>query len=258
MPFVLAISSFAVHGTASLKTLTSLLEEKILPVPSLLLNGLTNMSLIKKFEPPFEELLRGTFELAVNRDIELILYISYLGNASQADVILEMITTYRDHIKTIITDPVCGDHGRTYVPADVIEKWPHLIRESDLVFPNITELKILTGNQPGDDGSIDIYADQFIKMFPQPKLVITSIPGENTIGVSAHGKEPFSHHHALLAKNYGGTGDAFLGLFILNHYYKKVSFNDSLKAAAEQTYLLIKNSIEKNSNDLILAIPDII
>ncbi len=253
----MAISSFAVHGTASLKTLITLLGEKILPVPSLLLNGLTNMSLIKKFEPPFEELLRSTFELAVNRDLELILYIGYLGSPGQAKIILEMIDAYRDHIKIIITDPVCGDHGRTYVPAEVIEQWPHLIRKSDIVFPNITELKILTGNRPDAGGATEIYTDQFKKMFPGPKLVVTSIPGQNnSTGVAAFGDEPFSNYHTLLPKNYGGTGDAFLGLFILNHYYKNLSFNCSLKAAAEQTYLLIKNSIKKKSNDLVLEIPN--
>jgi len=147
-PYILAVSSFAVHGTASLKTFITVLGEKILPVPSLLLNGLTNMSLVKKFETPFKELLKGTFELAADRNLELILYIGYLGKAEQADIILEMASIYRDRIKTIITDPVCGDHGRKYVPDDVIARWPDIIRQSDLVFPNQTELKIVTGNAP--------------------------------------------------------------------------------------------------------------
>ena len=150
-PYILAISSFAVHGTASLKTFITILGEKILPVPSLVLNGLTNMALVKKLDIPFKELLEGTFELAVNRDLDLILYIGYLGKAEHADVILEMIDTYRSHIKMIITDPVCGDHGRAYVPEEVIAKWPSIIGISDMVFPNITELKILTGHQPGDN-----------------------------------------------------------------------------------------------------------
>jgi len=75
IPHTLAISSFAVHGTASLKTFISLLGDKILPVPSLLLNGLTNMTMVKKFDTPFRELLQSTFEVAVNRELDLILYI---------------------------------------------------------------------------------------------------------------------------------------------------------------------------------------
>jgi pyridoxal/pyridoxine/pyridoxamine kinase len=58
--------------------------------------------------------------------------------------------------------------------------------------------------------------------------------------------------HPILPKNFGGSGDAFLSLFILNHFYKGHLFNDALKLAADQTYRIIKNSIEKESDDLLL------
>jgi pyridoxine kinase len=256
IPHTLAISSFAVHGTASLKTFITLLGEKILPVPSLVLNGLTNMSLVKKFDIPFRELLRGTFELAVNRDLELILYIGYVGKAEQADIILEMIGTYHSHIKTVITDPVCGDHGRTYVPDEIIAQWPHIISKSDMVFPNFTEIKILTGHRADHNGNPGTYVEQFQKLFPQIQLVVTSIkPDEDHIGFEFHGHERFSYLTKMLPKSYGGAGDAFLALFILNRFYKQMSLNAALKMAADQTYQIIKNSIEKGSDDLILTIP---
>jgi len=254
-PYTLAISSFAVHGTASLKTFITILGEKVLPVPSLLLNGLTNMSLVKKLDIPFKELLQSSFDLAVSRDMDLILYIGYLGNAEQADIILEMINTYRTHIKTIITDPVCGDHGRVYVPDEVIAQWPHIINLSDMVFPNLTEIKILTGNKPDDNEDAGIYTEQFKELFPKTQLVVTSIKtGEESIGFQYHGEEPFSYSHKLLPKNFGGSGDAFLALFILNHFYKKLSIDAALKLAADQTYQIIKNSIDKGSDDLVLEI----
>jgi pyridoxine kinase len=253
-PYTLAISSFSVHGTASLKTFIALLGEKILPVPSLMLNGLTNMSLVKKFETPFKELLQSTFELAVHREMELILYIGYLGKAEQADIILKMINTYRSHIKVIITDPVCGDHGRKYVPDDVIERWPYIIRQSDLVFPNLTELKLLTGNEPDGGEVTENYVDLFQTLFPLTQLVVTSIKtAEDKIGIKFYGIKPFTYSHQLLPKNFGGSGDAFLSLFILNHFYKLQPFNEALKLAADQTYRLIKNSIDKGSDDLILV-----
>ncbi len=257
-PYTLAISSFAVHGTASLKTFISILGEKVLPVPSLLLNGLTNMSLVKKLDVPFKELLQSSFDLAVNRDLDLILYIGYLGNAEQADIIIEMINTYRSHIKTIITDPVCGDHGRVYVPDGVVTQWPRIISLSDMVFPNLTEIKILTGNEPDDNEDAGIYIEQFKKLFPQTQLVVTSIKtGEDNIGFQYHGRRLFSYSHELLPKNFGGSGDAFLALFILNHFYKRLSIDTALKLAADQTYQIIKNSIDKGSDDLVLEIPEL-
>ena len=253
-PYTLAISSFAVHGTASLKTFITILGEKILPVPSLILNGLTNMALVKKLDIPLKELLESTFALAVNRELDLILYIGYLGKVEHADVILEMIGTYHSHIKMIITDPVCGDHGRAYVPEEVIAKWPHIIDISDIVFPNITEIKILTGHQPDDKGDIGNYIEQFKNLFPHSQLVVTSIKnGEDTIGIQSCGDEDYSYSHPVLPKNYGGSGDAFLALFILNRFYKEMDFNAALKLAADQTYLMIKNSIDKGSDDLIIS-----
>jgi len=255
-PRILAISSFAVHGTASLKTFITFLGDKILPVPSLMLNGLTNMSLVEKFDTPFGDLLRSTFDLAVDRELELVLYIGYLGNAGQAAIISEMIATYRSHIKTIITDPVCGDHGRTYVPADVIAQWPALVKQSDMAFPNLTELKILTGYQPDDNQTIEVYVNQFKIQYPDTQLVVTSVPTGNGMGIMSYGDESFIYEHALLPKNFGGSGDAFLSLFMLSFFYGQASFNDALKLAAQQTYRIIETSIKNHSNDLLLITPD--
>lgn len=216
------------------------------------------MSLVKKFDTPFRELLQSTFELAVNRELDLILYIGYLGNAGQADIILEMITTYRSHIKIIITDPVCGDHGRIYVPYEVIAKWPDIVRISNMVFPNLTELKILTGHQPDDGGGTATYVKQFKQLFPKTQLVVTSIkPDEDTIGFEFHGNETFTYSHSALSKNYGGSGDAFVALFILNRFYKQMNLTAALKAAADHVHHIIKNSIANNSDDLILQLPQL-
>ena len=251
-PYVLAISSFAVHGTASLKTFITILGDKVLPVPSLMLNGLTNMSLVKKFDLHFEELLQSTLELALHRELKLIVYIGYLGTAGQAELIITMLDTYGVIIKTIITDPVCGDHGRSYVPDEVIKQWPAIIQKSDIAFPNITELKILTGFKPDDGQPVEACAQRFKRLFPHTKLVVTSVKKDDHIGISFYGNEAYEWRHPALPRNYGGTGDALLALFILNHYYRRLSFNDALKQAAFQTYHIIKNSIDSGSDDLLL------
>jgi pyridoxine kinase len=253
-PYILAISSFAVHGTASLKTFITILGEKILPVPSLLLNGLTNMSLIKKLDVPFEELLQSSFDLAVDRNLELILYIGYLGKAEQADIIIEMIYKYYRHIKIVIADPVCGDHGRAYVSDDVIAGWPKLIKLSDIVFPNMTEVKILTGNGAEGSENDEIYIEQFRQRYPGAQLVVTSVKtDDDQIGIKHFGKEEFSYSRPMLQGNYGGSGDAFLALFILNHFYKGADFSAALQTATDETWQMIKNSIDKGSDGLILT-----
>jgi len=254
--YVLAVGSFAVHGTASLKTFIAILGEKVLPVPSLILNGLTNMSLVKKFDPPFRELLQSTLDLAVSRDLELILYIGYLGKDEQANIILQMIEAYSDIIKTILTDPVCGDHGRTYVPQAVIDHWPPIIRHSDIVFPNITELRLLTGNAPDGADIVLDFAEQFTSLYPSTTLVVTSVVEGSAIGFQTFTNQSLKYLHQLLPRNYGGSGDAFVALFILNHFYRGQPFNEALRQAADQTYSFIKNSIELGADDLVLEIKE--
>lgn len=252
-PHVLAIGSFAVHGVASLKAFIAILGEKILPVPSIILNGLTNMSLIRKFDLPFRELLESSFEVVANRGIDIILYIGYLGKTEQAGIISEMITKYRGLIRYVITDPVCGDHGLTYVPGDIIEKWPLLIGLSDIVFPNLTEVRLLTGNSTDWDDNIEIYAQQFHQLYPGVHLVVTSIKtGEDRIGLRSFADEPYSYSLPVLSQNYGGSGDVFVAYFILYHFYKRHPFNEALKMAADKVYQIIEMSIMLKSDNLVL------
>jgi len=253
--YTLAISSFAVHGTASLKSFTSILGSRVLPVPTVMLNGLTNLPLVRKFDLPFRELLESTFELVVHRGQTVILYVGYLGKAEQIDILLETIGTYRSHIRTILIDPICGDHGKAYVSEEIIRRWPELIRVADLVFPNLTEMKLLTGHPAADTGLPDLYIQRFREQFPRVQVVATSLPlNDHEIGIGWHNQEdaPFTYSHPRLAKNYGGTGDAFVALFILQHYYYRLPMEDALKAAAHQTYLLIQYSIQRGADELLL------
>jgi pyridoxine kinase len=252
--YTLAINSFAVHGTASLKTIIRVLGSRVLPVPSLLLNGLTNMPIVRKVDLPFRDLLQSTLDLVVHRNQRVILYIGYLGKAEHADDILDMVQQYRSHIHLILTDPISGDHGRAYVPPEIIHRWPDLIRHSDFVFPNLTEIKLLCGHEPNGTETPKFYVSRFQELFPKVQLVVTSLQlDDHGIGVQWHGGDkPFTYSHPVLTKNYGGSGDTFLALFILFHFYRQMSMEESLKAAADQTYHIIGHSIRQGAEELIL------
>ena len=129
---VLAVNSLPVHGMAGLKAAISILGQRVLPVPTVLLNGLTNMPEVKKQFSNFEELLHGTFKLVEHRNLRVILSIGYLGLPSQVDVILEVLERYKKSIHLVFTDPVSGDHDKVYVPNEIIIRWPELVAKSDL------------------------------------------------------------------------------------------------------------------------------
>lgn len=249
----LAISSFAVHGTASLKTFISILGDRILPVPTLLLNGLTNMNMVNKIEYPFEELLKSTFELAEYRKLKLIIYIGYLGNENQAEIILNYLDKYKSIIKTIIVDPVSGDNGKLYVSETITEKWPMIIQIADFVFPNFTEIQYFTQNlDPYKVTPVNLI-DKFKVLFPKPTLVLKSMEmDQNRIGVLVHGKDNFNYSLNKIPKMFGGTGDLFLSLFILFHFYKKDNLKLAIMKAVDNTHFVIKESFENNSDDLLI------
>jgi pyridoxine kinase len=251
---VVAINSFAVHGTASLKAITTILGSRVLPVPSVILDGLTNLPGVKKFPSPLKDLLKGVFELVKYRKQEVILYTGYLGQADQINVILDIIAEYRQYIRFIICDPICGDHGKAYVPQDIIELWPNLLRTSDLIFPNITEVKLLLGLRGDEEGEDDVYIKELIEKFPGVNLCVTSIKrGNDEIGIQLFQKtSSYSYYHSLLGKNIGGSGDTFAALFILNHFYRQLSEKDALAKSAETTYQLIQKSIDAGADELII------
>jgi len=251
--YTLAISSFAVHGTASLKTFISVLGDKILPVPTLLLNGLTNMNLVNKIEYPFEELLKSTFELATFRELKLIVYIGYLGHENQAEIILNYLEKYKNIIKTIIVDPVSGDNGKLYVSENIIEKWPSIIQISDFVFPNFTEIQYLTQKMDPNIFSPVNILDKFKLLFPKPTLVLKSMEMDpNRIGVLVNGIDNFNYSLSKIPKMYGGTGDLFLTLFILFHFYQKDNLRLAIIKAVDKTHFVIKESFENDSEDLLI------
>jgi pyridoxine kinase len=254
-PHLLAISSFAVHGTASLKTFISVLGSHVLPIPSLMLNGLTNMAAVKKFAMPLAELLESTLELAALRKQQLVFYTGYLGSAGQVEVVMSMIKKYRDIISAVITDPVCGDHGRTYVPTEIVAAWPEIIKLSDIVFPNITELKLITGHAADGTESTSFYVDHFKQLYPGVKLMLSSYAtAENEIGIQLHDNDSvFEYGLPMLPQNFGGSGDLLLSLFIKHHFINNTRMEDALMRATIQTHQIIKHTIAKGSDELLLG-----
>jgi pyridoxine kinase len=251
---VVAINSFAVHGTASLKAITNILGSRVLPVPSIILNGLTNMPGVTKFPSPLPDLLRGTFELVKHRKQEVILYIGYLGSAEQIDLIIQLIDEFEEYIRFIITDPISGDHGKAYVPKEIISGWPKLIEKSDIVFPNLTEVKLLSGFNGDEEGDDALFIDKFHEKYPATDLVVTSIrKGNKEIGIQYYQKnKSFSYYHPVLPRNFGGSGDTFVALFIYFHFYQQLSEEKSLSMAADKVYDFIQKSVEANADELLL------
>ena len=74
----------------------------------------------------------------------------------------------------------------------------------------------------------------------------------NRIGVLVNGIDNFNYSLSKIPKMYGGTGDLFLSLFLLFHFYKKDNFRLAIMKAVDKTHFVIKESFENNSYDLLI------
>ncbi|MEM6628861.1 MAG: hypothetical protein AAF694_04280 [Bacteroidota bacterium] len=250
---ILAVHSYAIHGTASMKAFNSILGSRLLPVPSLVLTGLTNISGFKKTTVAFEDLLLGSLELARQQKQKLLFYVGYLGSPQQAEVILKGIHTYRDCIERVLVDPVSGDHGRVYVPPEIIEVWPSILQVAHWAFPNYTELQLLSGVGPQSGLIPREYLKIFGNRFPSLSVIATSIPDTHNleIGLLHKGVSEFIPI-TQLPQNYGGTGDVFAAIFVKKHFMQGLTLNESLHIAATETAKAIQFSIEQNSKELLI------
>ena len=116
----------------------------------------------------------------------------------------------------------------------------------------MTELKILTGHVATDPTTLQECATIFKSKYPNTKLVVTSIKQtDNTSGVAVLGNQDFYYTLEEMPKDYGGTGDALVSQFILNHFYKSMPFNEALKLATDKTYVMIKKSYEAGADQLL-------
>lgn len=249
---VLAIHSFATHGTASLKAFLSLLGTRVLPVPSLTLTGLTNLPGHEKLPLDLERLLAGSLALARHRQERLLLYVGYLGDPGQVGIIRHHYERHRDLIAALIVDPVSGDHGRTYVPEEVIAAWPDLLALADWALPNYHELGLYAGAAPG--ATPEATAAAFCRRFPQLRLLATSFPGPpDQMGVRLLGAGVDTcFYHEALSPPYGGTGDVFAAHFIHYHFYQQHPAPAAIVAAAQATLEIMRLSLAAGSPDLLL------
>lgn len=254
---ILTIHSFAVHGTASMKAVLSLLGTRVLPVPSLYLTGLTNIDGFIKTQTAFEELFMGSLRLARQRRESVLLFIGYLGSRSQVECILHGIQQYQDIIQDIIVDPVSGDHGKLYVPKEVWESWPSLLEKANWALPNYTELQLHSGLSMQEDIPAEAYIDAFRKRFPHLSFIATSLPHPEKmllhLSESSSGNI-YTFTHQRLSPAYSGTGDTFAAYFIYFCYIKGNLPQRAMELAALSTVQIIHQSTAKGSKDLIIEL----
>lgn len=147
-------------------------------------------------------------------------YTGYLGSTEQIAYVREIFhSLLRPGAKRIV-DPAMADGGKLYPAFDLeyVEAMKSLVREADIILPNITEACFLTGvpyretyDEAYIDGLLAALADLGAKT-----VVLTGVgyaPDTTGVVVCENGEKRY-YAHRRIAKGCHGTGDVYASAFV--------------------------------------------
>ena len=182
------------------------------------------------------------------------LYAGYLGEVKHVDQVIQIKKELLNKDAIFVLDPVMGDDGKLY-PAfndDYIKAIRRLVKEADIILPNLTEACFLT-----DTKYKESYNEEYIKDITNKlielgakKIVLTGIAYEKeATGVFVYDGNEFHHFvHSKINKSYHGTGDVYASTF-LGAYLGHEDLMKSAITAADFVVEAIKNTLNDPSHN---------
>ena len=196
------------------------------------------------------------------------IYIGYLGNARQADLVKELFTSFspgtepgRSPLRVI--DPAMADNGKLYrgVSSDMIGAMRRLVSLAGVITPNLTEGCLLTGTMYREDMNRDEIGELILKLSqlggtdeePIPELTRPVRKSVILTGMSFHEGEvgavcydaqtgEFSGcYNELVPGHFHGTGDIFTAV-ITGALTLGLSLQEATQLAVDFTLESIKHT----------------
>lgn len=172
------------------------------------------------------------------------IYTGYLGSVSLIDFTIRAIKQLKKENSLVIVDPAMGDKGKLY-PAfneEYALKMRELIKEADIILPNITEAAFMSGF-PYQDKYDKEYIEKLLKelsKYTSAKIILTDVSFQkNATGVYIYDNGYFQYYkHHKIGNGYHGTGDIFSSTFVAS-YLKNRELYLSVKMAADYVYRCI-------------------
>ncbi len=172
------------------------------------------------------------------------IYTGYLGSISLVDFTIAAIKQCKKENALVFIDPAMGDNGKLYptFDTDYAIKMRELIKDADIILPNITEACFMTG-VPYQDKYDQAYIEGLIKelcKYTNAKIIVTDVSfKKNTTGVYMYYDDTFHYYkHHKIGNGYHGTGDIFSSTFVASYMKNKDLFL-SVKIAADYVYRCI-------------------
>lgn len=171
-------------------------------------------------------------------------------SVKQYEYVIDFIETFRQQDTVFLADPVMADNGaiyNTYTP-EMVEGIKRLCTKADIITPNLTELKIISGE---DDIMLagEKMIDSGIK-----SVIVTGVVEDEKIANYVFSDGIVKRYETEFIKSatqggsFSGTGDIFSS-FVMGKILNGVSVFDAVEQAAGFISKAIKASDIKNKND---------
>ena len=147
-----------------------------------------------------------------------------------------------------------GDLGKIYVTynEDMLHRMKELVRKSDIITPNVTELCILAGVEYKENLTYE-ELNEYVRKIDGPELIV--VTGSNVCG--KYNNAIYDVKNELLEiidyeytrANYPGTGDLFTSLFI-GYLFKGESFSGAVKKSSKFISKCVKYTNTMNTDPI--------
>jgi pyridoxine kinase len=251
IPKIMAINDMSGVGRCSLTVIIPVMSAlgcQVCPLPTALLSNHSEYKEFYFFD--FTNHMEEYFSYWEKNDAFFdCVYSGFIGSEEQINIITDIINKVKEKNKEalVVVDPVMGDHGFTYATYndEMITKMSHLVKNADIITPNLTEAYILLGKKYKDEKvtipQVKEYLIELCNLGPKISVItgVTTEEGEH-INVCYNRDEdkfwmaPFEY----VDKRYPGTGDLFTSLF-LGYYMKGKSLPEAIEEAARFVSLAV-------------------
>lgn len=242
------ISGFGRCSIAVSLPIISMLKVQCCPLPTSIFSNHTGFpsfffeDFTKNMEPYMEEWKK--LDLQFNG-----ISTGFLGSAEQIRIVQEFIAEFKKEDTLVIVDPVMGDYGKTYstYTEEMCQRMKELVRNADILTPNLTEACILTDTPYKEDwkvAEVIALAEKLSEQGPE-KVVITGVSQKSYICNFCYekGTEPSIVKTQKVGTQRSGTGDIFAAI-ISADAVNGVNFHDSVKRASSFIKKCILRSME--------------
>jgi pyridoxine kinase len=176
------------------------------------------------------------------------IYTGFLGSARQVEIVRDFIAAQKANEPLVVVDPVLADEGTLYATMgmDMVEGMRGLIRDANVITPNLTEAAFLlneTYHPDLEEAELKEWLIRLASMGPET-VVITSAPlnrtGSDTsvVAYTAKSKRFWRVPCVYIPAHYPGTGDVFTSVLT-----GSLLQGDSLPVALDRSVQFVTQAI---------------